>query len=374
MNATGPRARLGSMDLVRGAVMVLMALDHARGFFSIAKFDLTDLSRTTVALFLTRWITHLCAPLFIFLAGAGAALSKKPPRELGRFLVARGALLVALELTIVHVSFWGPQYDKVMLITLWYLGWSMIVLSGLVALPTWVACAVGLVLVGGHDLFDGLHWDSTLWKVVHDGGPISPHVSIGDPLVPWPGVMALGHAFGRVLTLPDERRRRWIVGLGASATVAFLALRALNRYGDPHPWEQQPRALFTVLSFVNCHKAPPSLDFLLMTLGPGLIALGALDGVRVGAGNPLLVFGRVPLFFYVAHLPVLRLTAAIVFAPRIGAFSLLLPPGNPVPPGYGLQLPGVYLAWALLVIALYPACRWYARLKERSRSPWLAYL
>jgi hypothetical protein len=163
-------------------------------------------------------------------------------------------------------------------------------------------------------------------------------------------------------------------GLGAGATIAFLALRAVNRYGDLHPWAEQPRAVFTVLSFINCHKGPPSLDYLLMTLGPGLLVLGALDGVRAHAENPVVVFGRVPFFFYLAHLPLLRLSAAIFFAPRIGAFSLVLPPQNPVPPGYGVELPGVYLAWALVVVALYPACRWYARLKDRSRSPWLRYL
>jgi uncharacterized membrane protein len=394
------RVRLDSVDAVRGVVMVVMALDHVRDFFhSYAKaFDPTDPTKTWTLLFFTRWVTHFCAPTFVFLAGAGAFLATRRGRtkpELARFLLTRGLWLIVLEVTLVRFGwFFNFDYHFVLLQVIWAIGWSMIVLAGLVFLPTRVIAGFGLTMIALHNLLDGVRADGFgtlrwLWVLLHEGNILAPRPGFtwlaAYPLVPWVGVMAAGYAFGELLTLERERRRRILFMLGGAAVVLFVALRALNVYGDPRPWEFQERgAWYTFLSFLNTSKYPPSLLFLLMTLGPSIIAVALFDRGE-GARPPLLlrpfvVFGRVPMFYYLLHVPLMHLVAIAFAYAKYGHAEWLflnwLSPGQPPlePPGYGYDLLVVYLVWLGVVAALYPLCRWFAGVKRRRRDAWLSYL
>ena len=289
------RPRLDSVDLLRGLVIVIMALDHARDFFTSARFDPTDLTQTTAPLFLTRWITHFCAPVFVFLAGTSAYLYQargKSPREASWFLLTRGLWLVVLEWTVIRWAWmFNFNYTSELLFVqvIWVIGVSMIVLAGLVHLPLGAVAALGIAMIAGHNLLDGVAPESLgrwapLWILLHVQAPIPLR---GDqvffviyPLVPWIGVMAAGYAFGRLLHRPAEERRRMLLRLGGGLTIAFLALRALNGYGDPAPWSVQESAGRTVLSFLNTTKYPPSLLFLLMALGPAIALLPLLERLR----------------------------------------------------------------------------------------------
>lgn len=383
------RRRLDSVDLLRGLVMAVMALDHARDFLhhSTPLFDPTDLSRTNAALFLTRWVTHFCAPVFVFLAGTGAYLSGargKTRGEVSKFLLTRGLWLVLLELTVVRLAW---TFDPTYLFTpgqvIWAIGWSMVVLSALVHLPAWAVTTFGVAVMALHNLLDPVPSASFgpfgwLWAILHTGEPLEPFAGRRFvplyPLVPWVGVMAAGYGFGRVLLLEGVRRRRVLLRLGVGLTLAFIVLRALNFYGDPRPWAVQESGLFTLFSFINTQKYPPSLLFLLMTLGPALIALRLFDREPGAASRPLVILGRAPLFYYVLHLYLIHALAvafAIVrYGPRVKeAFA-----GGQLPPGYGYPLWVVYAVWLGVVAALYLPTRWFADLKRRRRDPWLSYL
>src|SRR5215216_1134709 len=319
--------RIDSIDLLRGMVMVVMMLDHTRDFVHNAalQFDPSDLSRTNVALFLTRWITHFCAPVFVFLAGTGAYLQfarGKSKAELSRFLVTRGLWLIFLELTIVKLGvFFNPDIRFLgFLQVIWVIGVSMIILAALIYLPKSVIAAFGLLMIALHNLLDpirveGWHGPGTpapgigekLWIVLHQAFyafPIlsepSPVVAVIYPLIPWVGVMAVGYVFGTLYQLSAQRRRRLLVMIGSGATLLFIVIRAINIYGDPNKWSQQKNFVFTVLSFVNTTKYPPSLLFLLMTLGPAILALALFEANAAGGWirRFFVTFGRVPLFFY----------------------------------------------------------------------------
>jgi uncharacterized membrane protein len=387
MSVTAPEAaaptariRLDSIDLLRGAVMILMALDHSRDFFTSPRLGPLNLAATTPILFTTRWITHFCAPVFSFLAGTAAFLSAsrgKPKPSLAWFLFSRGMWLIFLELTLVRLGFFGVGAIGIGAATLWALGGAMVVLAPLVFLPTWAVAAIGLGIIAGHDLTDGIHagW---LWGVLHTGGRVGSlfgvPVRVAYPLLPWIGVMCAGYGFGEVMVLPAEKRRPLLLGLGVGMLALFAVLRGANLYGDPHPWTSQPRGtLYTFFSIINCEKYPPSLAYFLMTMGPSLIALRLLDGVRVSPANFVVVFGRVPLFYYLLHLYALHIPAWIWFSRRYGASVVGITMFN-APPDYGLPLWTAYLAWALAVVALYPLCRWYASVKARSHNPLLSYL
>ena len=393
VNPAGARPRLDSVDLLRGWIMVIMALDHVRDFFSreAMLFDPSDLTRTTVPLFLTRWITHFCAPVFFFLAGTGAFLSTGRGRakgEVARFLLTRGLWLIVLELTLVQFGWtFHIGFHQIALMVIWALGWSMIVLGGLIFLPLGAIATFGLVIIAGHNLLDPVRAEAFgsfgwLWKILHvqDGFAIAPGYSafVVYPLIPWIGVMACGYALGGILRQERAERRRILLLLGGAATLAFIIIRATNLYGDPSKWAVQKDALFTVLSFVNCTKYPPSLLFLLMTLGPSLITLALFDRDAGRLAKPILVIGRVPLFFYLLHLPLIHGMAVLFAYLRHGyaggiwdgpAFG---PPAS-FPPGYGYGLLGVYGFWILAVVLLYPLCRWWANLKQRRRDGWLSY-
>jgi len=376
--------------------MVIMALDHTRDFFSKdLAFDPTDLGRTFPALFLTRWITHYCAPVFIFLAGTGAFLSTgrgKSRGELSRFLLTRGLWLVLLELTWVRCLGWQFNFDLHFTFgaVIWAIGWSMVALAVLVFLPLRWVTAFGILMIASHNLFDSVKpesWGSLgwLWKILHSGGMILPakgyRFAAGYPLVPWIGVMAAGYGFGSLLLREPVERRRWLFGLGATLTLLFILLRAINLYGDPRPWSGQKNSLFTLFSFMNCHKYPPSLLYLLMTLGPALLVLAALDRGMIGWLKPLLVFGRVPLFYYLLHLPLIHGLAVLASYWAYGRADWWFanPPEGPDAPilrpaDYGYGLPVVYLVWIGVVLVLYPVCRWFAGVKRLRRDPWLSYL
>ncbi len=391
-SGTGLRPRLQGVDLLRGLVMVLMALDHSRDFFTGVSYYPLDLKQTFPALFVTRWITHLCAPTFVFLAGTGAFLAStrgKTTRELSRYLLTRGLWLVLLELTIVHWSWsFEVSFRTYGIQVIWVIGWSMVVLAGLVWLPGWAVLAFGLVMIALHNTLDGVTpgsfgaW-SGLWRVLHTGGVMHPVPSVmmgvGYPLVPWMGVMAAGYAIGPVLLREPAPRRQWLLRMGAALAVLFVVIRASNLYGDPKPWSPQKNLLFTAFSFVDCEKYPPSLCFLLMTLGPALLLLACFDGLESPLLKPMLVFGRVPLFFYLLHLPLihgLSVAADFVFARRPFVSTGFSPEDAGVvePAHVGLRLIGVYVLWLVVLAVLYPACRWFAEVKRTRRKALLSYL
>jgi uncharacterized membrane protein len=385
-------ARLEAIDWLRGVVMVLMALDHVRDAFSNARFNLMDLERTTPALFLTRWITHFCAPVFVFLAGTGAYLAAtrgKTRRQVAWFLLTRGLWLVVLEFTLVRFG-WFFNFDYHVFVgqVIWAIGGSMIVLAGLVFLPTWVVTVLGVMLIAGHNAFDGVSPDRLgalgwLWTFLMRPGAVELRPGIwlfvGYPLLPWLGVLLVGYGSGVLWLLEPRRRQRWLFALGAGATLVFIVLRSMNEYGDPQPWRPQSAGLFSAFAFLNCAKYPPSLFYVLMTLGPALLLLAARDRALGRRGRWLVTFGRVPLFFYLLHLPLIHLLALTVAwfrYPDVGFMfqNIFMGGAGRVPAGYGFGLPVVYGLWLVVVLLLYPPCAWFADLKGRRRSVWLSYL
>jgi uncharacterized membrane protein len=382
------RTRLESVDVVRGAVMVLMALDHVRDFFGVPGVNPTDPAQTTVALFFTRWVTHFCAPVFFLLTGVGACLARrrKSTPELSRLLLTRGLWLIFLELVLVRC--FGLQfnvdYRVTLLEVLWALGWAMITLSALVHLPVALLTAFGIVLIAGHNLLDPLRVAHPLWTILHRPGFVVQDpahvVFVAYPLIPWIGVTAAGYGLGHVYGWASEWRRAWLLRLGLTLTASFVVLRLLNGYGDPSHWATQLSPAFTVLSFLNTTKSPPSFLFLSMTLGPALVLLSALDGGTPRWLRPAVVIGRVPLFYFVCHLPLIHLMAIAVAYARYGTAHWFFESPSldrypfTAPPGWGYSLPVVYLVWALVVLALFPLCRWFAGVKSRSEAVWLSYL
>jgi uncharacterized membrane protein len=385
--------RIESIDLLRGLVMILMALDHTREYFGATAISPTDLTRATAAVFMTRWITHICAPTFFFLTGTSACLTlgRRTIPQLSRLLVTRGVWLIALELTIVRCFGYqfNVDYRVTMLVVLWALGWAMIALGLLVHLPVAAITAAGAALIALHNLLDPIRAASLgalapLWTILHAPGVVvaTPAYTVfaAYPLVPWIGVTAVGFGLGRLYTQPDDRRRNALLRLAIASIVGFIVLRWMNVYGDPSPWTAQRSPLFSVLSFLNTTKYPPSLLFLLMTLGPALLILWMADARTPSLLNPATVVGKVPLFYFVLHLTLIHLLAVAVCYARYGTAHWMFEsprldqyPITP-PPGWGYSLPIVYIVWAIVVVVLYPVCRWYARVKGRRGVWWLSYL
>jgi uncharacterized membrane protein len=382
----GARWRIDSIDLLRGLIMLLMALDHTRDFFGPGGMDVRNVADP--GLFLTRWITHFCAPLFIFLAGTSAYLYGTRDRTVGevsRFLLTRGLWLIVIEATVVRLG-WTFSVDLEFFVAqvIWAIGAAMVALAALVYLPRWAIAAVALTMIGGHNLLDGIRAEQLgaagwLWTILHQRGLLQlgadTKLYVLYPLVPWIGVMAAGYALGPVFKLDPAARRRWLLGLGALTSAGFVVLRALNVYGDPAPWVAQGNWLATLLSFLNCEKYPPSLLYLAMTLGPGLLLLAAFEHARGWLADAVTTYGRVPFFYYVLHVFVIH-ALAVAFAWLTVGNAAWLFGGPPIakPANYGLSLPGVYLVWLLVILALYPACRWFASLKQRRREWWWSYL
>lgn len=384
----GPR--IESIDLLRGLIMVVMALDHVRHFFHVGalhRVNPLDLAQTSEALFFTRWITHFCAPIFSFLAGTAVFLSAtrgKSKRELSWFLFTRGLWLVFLDLTLLGWFGWRFDIDLTFysFSTLWALGGAMVVLAALVHLPLWATVTVGLALIVGHNALDGIKpesWGSLswLWLLLHVTGMIKTSVGIsmriGYPLLPWIGVMAVGYGFGAIYRWDAEVRQRWLMRVGLATMLSFVVLRWANFYGNLTPWTPQANASFTLMSFLDCTKYPPSLCFLLMTLGPGLIALSLLERPWSKRLQPFLAYGQVPFFYYILHIPLIHALAVIASQVCFGTSGYLVGRGTSAPPGVGFGLPVVYGVWILVVVGLYPACRWFAALKRRRRSAWMSY-
>lgn len=367
--------------------MVLMALDHTRDFFSDAVgFDPCDPTRTTVALFFTRWVTHFCAPIFVFLAGTGAFLSLsrgKTKGDLSRFLLSRGLWLVILDPTVIqHSWIWDLNFRFAFGQVIGATGWSMIALAGLIHLPRWLNAFFAVGMIAAHNLFDGYApaadsiW-GMVWAVLHIQRLIKPvqefEFFVVYPLIPWIGVLAAGFAFGPLLLPNAAQRRVRLLALGLSMTAAFVVLRWMNVYGDPAPWSTQNNVAFTFLSFLNATKYPPSLLFLLMTLGPGIVLLALLDGPPGMIGRWLTTFGRIPMFFYLLHVPFIHVLVMPPNVFRYGWSALGITVMN-VPPAYGFPLPVVFGVWLGVVTALYFPCRWFAAVKQRRRDWWLSYL
>ncbi len=366
--------------------MVLMALDHVRDYVTNLRFQPENLARGSAALFATRWVTHFCAPAFALLAGLGIGLSMnrgKPAGEMSRFLVTRGLWLIFLEFVVMGFGWqFGFQLIPAFGLVLWSLGLSMIVMAALIHLPPSIVGASAIVTIAGHNLLDGIRpqaWGAfaPLWNVLHvPGFAIPGKLLIGYPLIPWLAVMALGWALAIVYQWDGARRRRFLLAAGLGATLLFIAVRAINAYGDPLPWSVQRTPALTAASFLNVRKYPPSLDFLLMTLGPALIALSAAEGARGVFARWLSVYGRVPLFYFVVHIYMAHALAVALVWVQGGAPQRIPVVTNPaaIPAWYGVPLPGVYLAWAFVVLAMYPLCLWLGRLKERRTDWWLGYL
>jgi uncharacterized membrane protein len=372
----GAPARIISIDVLRGFVMALMALDHTRDFFGTSDFNPRDVMEP--ALFLTRWVTHFCAPTFILLAGLSAFLygRGRSAEDLSRFLLIRGFWLILIDLTLIKFG-WRFEVDPYRLSTgvIFVTGVSMVALSALVWLPRLVIASVTLIMLAGHNLLDSIRAEelgeaSWAWHVLHEPGlvPLGDGVNLYVlyTLVPWVGVMAAGYLLGPLMQLEERARQRLLFGLGAAVTLGFIILRATNLYGDPAPWTAQETWLSTGLSFFNCEKYPPSLLYLMMTLGPALMLLAFFEHVRGAVVRLLATFGRVPFFYYVVHISLIHgLAVGVAFA-MTGILTST--------PAIGLSLAGVYLVWLLVLALLYPICRWFAELKEDGSGWWWSYL
>jgi uncharacterized membrane protein len=370
-----------AIDCLRGIVMILMALDHARDFLG----GPVDLRTAAPPLFFTRWITHFCAPVFVLLAGMAAYLHGRrlgTTGALSRFLVTRGLWLVLLEVTVVRFAWTfivGPHL--VVFQVIWAIGVAMIALGALVWLPRPAIAALAVVLVAGHNVLDTVTAEAFgaprwVWLLLHEPGALAPFDGarwfVAYPLLPWIGVMAGGYALGAWATLPADERRRRFLGLGAALVVLFVVLRTADLYGDPRPRSADGDAVRVALSFLDTTKYPPSLLYLAMTLGPALCLLAALDRPLGAWARPVIVYGRVPLFYYVLHILLLHAMAVVLAWPSDGAGALSRQYMMQKP--LGLPLPAVYVGWMAAVLALYPACAWFAGVKRRNSSAWLSYL
>lgn len=378
--------------------MMLMAIDHIRDYVaqSAQQFLPTDLTRTTPAIFLTRWITHFCAPVFMVTAGLGAYFwmtrGHHSKGELSRLLMTRGVWLIVLEITLLRLILLSQisfTANPVILMILWAIGISMIALAGLIYLPTRVIAVVSIAMIALHNLLDPISADrfgraAWIWDILHQQNVFTVHgISFvtSYPVVPWIGVVAGGYCLGTVFEWDAPRRQSFLTRLGLAMVALFVVVRAVNIYGDPQRWSHQASLVFTVLSFLNVTKYPPSLDFLLMTLGPALLALAWLEKFRFHSSNPLVVFGRVPFLYYVAHLLLAHLIEIGMNFVRYGAkpFLLMAPPSmggasELFPPDFGFPLWTAYAVWFAVLLLLYPACLWFARLKQRMHDWWLTYL
>ena len=418
-----PAARIGSVDFVRGIVMILMAIDHVRVYSAVPA------GGPTPGVFFTRWITNFVAPAFVFLAGTAAYLHGRKlnsPVALSKFLLTRGLWLVLLELTVLRVA-WTFNFDfshYMLAGVIWMIGWCMVAMSVLSRAPILVNAIAGVAIIALHNVVDlfrsqlmqiyAEHDPNWFLKLLYFGGvvklgPSGPPLFILYVLVPWIGVMMAGYAFGAAITMPPERRRSICLKLGAALTLAFVVLRALDVYGDPRPWRNarpaaarakssatppggnqnsgagsntapRPRPeMPPALAFLNTTKYPASLSFLLMTLGPMFLLLGLAEGLHGKLSDIVVTYGRVPMFYYLLHIPLIHLATCIVSLVREGHINAWLFANHPLAPGrapqgYMWSLGLLYGVWAICVVTLYFPCRWFAKVRARRASPWLSYL
>ena len=389
--------RLSSIDMVRGLVIVIMAIDHVRDFFmAAAEQDPMANPNVTVGLFATRWITHFCAPVFVWLAGTSAGLvaGRRSRGQLARFLFTRGAWLIFIECAVVSTSASfapggipeaGGAIVTVMQV-IWVIGASMIVLAALQWLGKPICLVLGATLLLSHNLLD-ISWPVTagplderwpLWVALHAqmarrAGPFL--FAFIYPVLPWTGVMLAGFGSSTVFELPPALRNRRLLTIGLALTAAFVLLRALDVYGDPNPWQAQPGGTTaTVIDFLNTTKYPPSLDFLLMTLGPAAVLCAVADRFAGRFKEVLIVFGRVPFAFYVTHVLLIHTLSVVLGVIQGFRVRQMLTLFFFYPRGYGVGLPSVYTVWLLVIVLLYPFCKWVSEVKARRRDWWLSYL
>jgi len=395
---TAPASRITSVDVVRGVVMIIMALAHVREFFHRDAFlyDPLDLNHTSFAVFFTRWIGHLCAPVFLFLGGTSVFLAgkRKSKKEQAIFLFTRGLWLMFLELTVVNFAWsFNIHFPYFCLLTIWALGMGMIVLALLIRLPVKAILSVGVLIVAGHNLLDNFHVPGRGLKALLWSFFIEPRwayernhftlyhriIEIGYPVLPWIGIMILGYCFGysysRRYNYPGKKK--WLAVISVGAILTFIIVRFINVYGDPVPWSTQKNTLFTILSFLNVSKFPPSLLFTLVTLGIAIFLLILADRPLNRLTRIISVYGRVPMFYYLLHLYLIHFAA--LFAAELTGHSwkemITKQPFTFDIKNYGFSLSVVYLIWILIVIILYPLCKWYDKYKTTHKEQWwLRYL
>ena len=387
--------RITSIDLLRGLVMVIMALDHTRDYFHAEAFiyDPTNLQKTTVVLFFTRWVTHFCAPVFMLLAGTSAFISgqKKTKKELSVFLLKRGLWLIFLEFTVLNFAwFFNIHFSFLGLQVIWALGVCMICLSGLIFLPQKIILFLGLTLVAGHNLLDNFHVPGNsikalCWGILHERRPFtfgSFTINTSYPVLPWIGLMALGYCLSNIFVpgFDAARRKRILIYLGLASVVLFILIRYINRYGDLIPWAYQSSPAFSFLSFLNVTKYPPSLDYILITVGPALLFLAFAEVPLNRFTKIISIYGRVPLFYYLIHIYVIHLSAMLAAVltgykwTDMTSFNRGIHSVQNLS-GYGFSLGIVYLIWISITAALYPVCKWYDGYKSTNKEKWwLSYL
>lgn len=379
-------SRIHSIDILRGAVMIIMALDHARDFWSPAAFRPEDLTQTSVLLFFTRWITHFCAPTFVFLSGVSIYLQSRRVnnrKATSLYLLKRGVWFIAVEIFVVSfLSQFG--YNLILLQVIWVIGWSMIIMAALIWSPRWVVLALALVVIGGHNLFGDVTPvtpQNFIVAVLHNSPflmplPGLPPVLFAYALFPWVAVMAAGYAAGSVYDYEPARRNAILRNAGMISLVLFVVIRAINVYGEPVPWAWQERGgVYTVLSFINVSKYPPSLLFLLLTLGVALLVLSFADRLKGRIVNWVSTFGEVPFFYFLLHIPILSGGAILWVLARFDTLTILaFLQGDQLPAGYEPSLLRAYGVWLAVVLLLYFPCRWYAHYKKSHRYAWLTYL
>jgi uncharacterized membrane protein len=385
--------RLNSIDLLRGIIMIIMALDHTRDYFHNAAMtdDPLNMQTTTPALFFTRWITHFCAPVFVFLAGTSGFFQslRKSKKELSRFLISRGFWLIIVEIFIFNFIYsFDPSFISIGLQTLWAIGVSMIFLGLAIWLPFNIILALGLIIVLGHNALDFYEKDQQafpLWyALVHHVGF---YKILGDrnlfllyPFLPWTGLMFLGYCFGKLFTQYEgDQRRKILTWLGLSIIILFVVLRVINIYGDPRPWQTQKNGLYTFFSFLNNNKYPPSLLYMCMTIGPAILFLAWIGNAKTKLAQIITVYGRVPFFYYVLHFFLIHLLASVFYLLRGHSFAEGIAINQPLQPlftnpGEGYNLLVVYIVWLSVVASLYPLCKWFSDYKAKHKDWWLSYL
>jgi uncharacterized membrane protein len=382
--------RVTSIDILRGIVMVIMALDHTRDYFHVEAMtdDPLNLATTTVPLFFTRWITHYCAPIFVFLSGTSAYLAakNKTPAEASLFLVKRGIWLIVAEVLIITLAItFNPLYNFVVWQVIWAIGWSMVILGLLVKFPYYTVLITGALLFFGHDIFDHLRlpqngFAGNLVKVLFTSRVSilrlseTRFIGVFYAILPWTGVMLLGYAAGYWFRreFSAVKRKRLLTVTGISLILLFMLLRFINGYGEPQPWDKQ-----RLLSFLNTSKYPPSLLYLCMTLGPALVALTLLENVRNRLSKFFSIYGRVPFFYYVLHFYLIHIILVVLFFATGHKSSEIVDPRVPFlfrPVNFGFALPIVYLIWISVVLALYLPCKWFNSYKLTHSQWWLKYL
>ncbi len=387
--------RITSIDFLRGSIMIVMALDHVRDYLYAGSFlfNPLDLAQTSVPLFFTRWITHFCAPIFMLLAGTSAWLigQKKTKQQLAAFLVKRGLWLIFLELFVVNFGWnFNIAFPMFFFITIWALGLSMIILAGLIFLPIRWILTICVLIIFGHNLLDNVHFNgNTLrgfgWSLLHDQNIFNWHgeeLLVGYPIIPLMAVMPLGYCLGTWYRSGYDavKRKRNLLLVGSLSLLVFVLLRLPNVYGDPVKWTSQKSPVFTFLSFLNVNKYPPSLLYLLLTLGSAAVFLSVSEYWKGRLVRVVSVYGRVPMFYYLIHIYIIHLVAMIASAFVAGQDWHVWLLKRPIwfsdnLKGYGFSLPVAYLAWFVLIIIMYPLCKRYDAYKQKNKQKWwLSYL